>query len=62
MTDPTRIAVHPPILHPNDINAMYMDMFNKGQLYVPILGSHPISIDEWRQRELAKLVEGAAHG
>lgn len=39
----------------NEVYAIYRDMRNKGQFYIGQLGSHPISIIEWRDRELAKL-------
>lgn len=45
----------PPTFTENEIIAIYWDMRNKGQFYIPQLGSHPIGIDEWRKRELDKL-------
>lgn len=50
------VPSRPYILHPNEIQAMYMQMFNNGQHYIGQLGSHPVSIDEWRDRELEKHV------
>lgn len=45
----------PPIRHENEIQAMYMQMRNWGQFYIPQLGGPIISIDEWRERELARI-------
>ena len=41
-------------LHPNAIDAMYWDMANKGQFYWPQLGGPPLTIHEWRERELKR--------
>lgn len=48
------IVHKPPVFHPNEVNAMYMQMRNNGQNYVGQLASHPISIEEWRDRELER--------
>ena len=32
----------------------YMDMYGKGQFYVPQLGGQPITIHEWKERELER--------
>lgn len=42
----------PPILHPNEINAMYWQMRNNGQYYIPQLGGHPVHIDDWKAQEI----------
>lgn len=49
-----RILKAPPPMHPNAVHALYMDHLNRGALYLGQLGGHPISIDEWRDRELAR--------
>lgn len=42
-------------IHPNRIDAMFLDMRNKGQLYMPELATGVvISIYEWKERELAR--------
>lgn len=49
-----------PPMHPNAIHATYMDYFNHGVFYMPQLSSHPISIDEWRERETKRWEEHCA--
>ena len=48
----------PLVLHPNEIDAMYWQMYNNGQFYIGQFGSHPITINEWRRRELEKAGDG----
>jgi hypothetical protein len=36
------------------IDAAYWQMYNSGQFYVPQLGGLPITIHEWKRRELAR--------
>lgn len=51
---PEGITSYQEPIHPNRIEAMYQDMFNKGQFYWPQLDGSPISIDEWKQRALKR--------
>jgi hypothetical protein len=45
----------PPHLCESEIHAMYWQMRNNGEFYIPQLGSHPISIIEWRDKEIGKI-------
>lgn len=51
---PTDPFPSPRTMHPNEIGAMYWQMRNSGQLYMGQLGGPPISIEDWRKRELAR--------
>lgn len=44
----------PPVLHPGQIEAMYINMRNNNEWYIGQLGGVPLSIGEWRARELAR--------
>lgn len=44
----------PPVLHPNEIDALYAQMIAHGQFYIGRLGRPPISISEWKLAELEK--------
>ena len=44
----------PPVISRNEIDAMYYQFRNRGQFYLGQLGSHPISIETWRDREYAR--------
>jgi hypothetical protein len=52
----------PPVLHPNEINAIYWQMRNNGQFYIGQLGRSPISIEEWRDLAIRKLEPAQAPG
>lgn len=41
-------------MHPNKIDAIFIQMRNDGQFYIPLLGGPPLSIHDWRSRELEK--------
>lgn len=47
-----------PKLQRSEIDVMYLQMRNNGQFYIGQLGSPPISINEWREREYARLEPG----
>lgn len=53
----TSREVKPRILHPSEIDAMCAQMHAWGQFYIGQLGSHPLSVSEWRERELARANE-----
>lgn len=44
-----------PPLTANEIQAMYMQMLNNGQNAVFELGGPPLSISQWRDRELKRI-------
>lgn len=46
-------------MHPNQINTCVMQMINHGQGYFTQLGAPPLSVFDWRDRELARW--NAAH-
>lgn len=44
-------------LHPNEINARYMDMRSKGEFYISQIGGPPLSIEDWKECELKRWQE-----
>lgn len=44
----------PPKLHPNMIDAIYLQYRNNGVFYLPRLLGPPQHIDEWRDEQLRK--------
>ena len=42
------------VMHPNEINAAYMQYRNWGYYYIVQLSGPLITIDEWRERELQR--------
>jgi len=44
----------PPPMHPNKVEAAFLDMRNKGQFYIPQLGAAPLSIHDWRKKEIER--------
>lgn len=52
-----RVIPEPPILTEGEIQAAYMDMFNKGQNAVLQLGRPHMSLMEWRDEQLKRLKE-----
>lgn len=43
--------------HPNEIEAMFVQMRNDGQFYIPQIGQPPLSIHDWKRRELQRWEE-----
>ncbi len=50
----------PEPLHPNQIQAIYMQMFNSGQNAVWELGKPALRLSEWRDREIKRWEEANA--
>lgn len=47
----------PPVLSPNEIDALYFQRRNNGEFYIGQLGGPPLHIDDWKQRELGRYVD-----
>ena len=44
----------PPAMHPNRIEAQFIDMRNKGQFWFGMIGGPPLPIHDWRDKELKR--------
>lgn len=44
----------PPVMHPNQITAIYVQHVNWGRYSIPQLGVRELSIHEWREREIKR--------
>jgi hypothetical protein len=48
----------PKPMHPNEIEAIFLQMRNNGEYYIGQLGGPPLSIYDWKKRELMRAQQG----